>query len=79
MSVELAQCPCGVTPKRLVLQDGDTYRWMYITGDCCHEWMLEGRRHRSQLPLDDEINLQLAVDTWNGAMRWNTGEVSEKV
>ena len=41
--------------------------------------MLEGRRHLSQLPLDDEINLQLAVETWNGAMRWNTGEVSEKV
>lgn len=76
---KIEACPYGAVPEQLVLMEGDTYNWMRVAGDCCHEWTLEGRTHRSQLPLDDEVNLLLAVETWNSAMRGNSGEADGKV
>ena len=41
--IELKSCGCGQTPKNLIIQKGSTYRWRYVSGDCCGEWMMEAR------------------------------------
>lgn len=63
---ELARCPCGKVPESLHIQDGSTYRWRYVTGNCCGEWILEARVS----PLEDgETEESRCEKWWNSAPR----------
>jgi len=70
MSEELKPCPCGKTPKNLIITDaGQGGKWANVYGECCAEWMLEFRTdyHR----LDSDECMELAIKWWNDATRNN--------
>lgn len=67
MSTQLKPCPCGKTPNELSIQEGSTYRWRIISGDCCGEWMIESSR--IDYMADDEKVKQQCIDDWNRAER----------
>ncbi len=64
--MKIKPCPCGEMPETLHVQDGSTYRWRYITGSCCGEWMLEVRVPCDKRPA--EI-YRKCVEAWNTAPR----------
>lgn len=63
----LAVCPCGKTPTKLIIQEGNTYRWRQISGDCCGEWEIESSRIEYQAKEDDVY--KQCVEDWNEASR----------
>ena len=67
MTQTLKPCPCGKTPTKLVIQDGSTYRWRLIAGDCCGQWMIESGRIALGSS-DKQVELE-CIESWNKAMR----------
>jgi hypothetical protein len=67
MSEQLKPCPCGKTPSKLLIGDGNTYRWRIISGDCCGEWMIESSR--IEYPITDESIVKQCTNDWNNANR----------
>ena len=62
----LKPCPCGETPTKLYIDDGQTTCYKYASPNCCNEWIIEfSVRHYSN---EDEI-YQDAVHSWNSALR----------
>ena len=41
--VILAACPCGKTPNKLHIAEGNTCKYAFVYGDCCGEWNIEFR------------------------------------
>jgi len=66
--MELAPCPCGKTPERLIV-DGEhaAPKWASVSGFCCGEWSIEFR-NQYKLTGSDESNA-LAAAAWNAAPR----------
>ena len=64
--VKLKSCPCGETPKSLLLVDNGV-KWAYATGNCCNEWHVEFRTRYNKLESDE--CMALAVEAWNLATR----------
>ena len=64
--VKLKSCPCGETPKSLLLVDNGV-KWAYATGNCCNEWHVEFRTGYNKLESDE--CMALAVEAWNLATR----------
>jgi hypothetical protein len=69
---KLKSCPCGETPKSLLLVDNGA-KWAYATGDCCNEWHVEFRTGYNKL--ESSECMALAIEAWNLATRKppNTG------
>lgn len=67
---KLKPCPCGKTPKQLCVTEGITHRWIYVTGDCCGEWMIEGRSNLAKVGTPECSDA--AIDAWNNAPRRDT-------
>jgi hypothetical protein len=67
MIAKLKPCPCGKTPTKLSIQEGSTYRWRIISGDCCGAWMIESSR--IDYMADDEKVKQQCIDDWNNTER----------
>jgi hypothetical protein len=65
----LKRCPCGEVPKGLVIDDGSTYRWRYVSGDCCGEWQIEAKVPPFTADPDDRDIYQACEDAWNEAPR----------
>lgn len=66
---ELKPCPCGKTPKKLCIEDGQSCKYAWACGDCCNEWSVEFRTHYWKL---DSIKcMELANNAWNQAPRKN--------
>ena len=62
----LNPCPCGKTPEKLQINDGSTYRWRWVSGDCCGEWSIEARVFYG----DDEATVyEKCVNAWNASIR----------
>ena len=41
--VNIKPCPCGKTPEKLIISEGSTHRWRYVSGDCGCGWETEAR------------------------------------
>ena len=67
MTGHLLSCPCGETPGRLIIHDGDCCKWAYCCGDCCGDWFIEFRTNYLDAG-SDEIYAR-AVDAWNATPR----------
>ncbi len=66
--IKLKPCPCGKTPEKLNICDGDTFRWRIVSGDCCGEWMIEVKVPTLSKPIDyDEY--EWCCQDWNDAPR----------
>lgn len=67
---DLLSCPCGETPKKLIICDaGQGGKWANVTGDCCAEWTIEFRTQYEKL--DSNECMELAIEAWNEAPRAN--------
>lgn len=65
--VILAACPCGKTPNKLHISEGNTCKYAFVYGDCCGEWNIEFRTDYFKL---DSVEIKvLAADAWNSASR----------
>ena len=65
---DLKPCPCGKTPKKLIISDaGQGGKWAYVGGDCCEDWEIEFRT--DYYALDDPKCERLAIQCWNEAER----------
>ena len=64
---ELKQCPCGETPKTLLVVRGDTCKWAFVTGGCCNEWHIEFRSN--YLDIESPELMVRAEKAWNEAPR----------
>ena len=73
--IKLNPCPCGKTPTKLNIQDGDTYRWRVISGDCCGTWMIESSRIAYQA--DSKTIEKQCIDDWNEATEHLTAQALE--
>lgn len=68
MSDELKPCPCGKTPNRLGISDGNQGgKYHFVAGDCCAEWMIEFRANYK--PIESDECMALAVAAWNASPR----------
>ena len=66
--MKLAKCPCGKIPLVLVIEAANTYRYGYVYGDCCHDWIVEFKRNTT-MEIDSPENIKLATEAWNNAPR----------
>jgi len=64
---KLMPCPCGKTPEKLAIQEGSTYRWRIISGDCCNHWMIESSRI-DYMATDEDVEKQ-CINDWNESDR----------
>ena len=65
---DLKDCPCGKTPKNLIITGaGQGGKWAYVGGDCCEDWEIEFRTGYNNLE-SDECKI-FAKDSWNEAKR----------
>ena len=62
---ELARCPCGAIPDSLYITDGETFRWRYVSANCCNEWIIETRVNAAT----DEECKSICEKAWNAAPR----------
>ena len=67
MSDKLLPCPCGETPTELHLDKGATYKWGWVSGNCCNEWHIEFRTVNYQP--DSPETMEQAIKYWNDALR----------
>jgi len=68
MSDEIAKCPCGATPNKLLIGGVERGgKWAQIGGDCCGEWEISFRTGYEALDSDECMAFGLAA--WNGATR----------
>ena len=64
----LKPCPCGDTPKRLILSESPSgVKWAYASGDCCGSWEVEFRTQYN--PLNSQPCKELAREAWNSNPR----------
>jgi hypothetical protein len=63
----LKKCGCGKTPKNLSITQENSYKWAWVSGDCCGEWSIEFRTN--YLDLESEECKALANEAWNSAPR----------
>ena len=61
-------CPCGETPKKIVIEGDDRAKWARCYGDCCGEWIVEYRNNYNRIPSDEAQTL--AEQAWNDAPRY---------
>ena len=73
MSEELAPCPCGQIPEKLIVDDSGHARCALVAGYCCGEWAIGFRTNRSKF--DSEENIRRARVAWNAAPRGNGNEL----
>lgn len=59
-------CPCGLIPPSLGITEGSTFRWKYVTANCCGEWMLEFKVSLGDPGATIE---KKAMDAWNAMPR----------
>lgn len=65
---ELKECPCGKTPKKLIITDaGQGGKWANVGGDCCEYWEVEFRTEYCDM--NGSACMVLAVKEWNEAKR----------
>ncbi len=70
MPDDLAPCPCGQVPEKLIVEySGQGSKWAMVNGYCCGEWNIEFRTYYE--PLDSEKIMRLAREAWNAAPRGN--------
>lgn len=66
--MQLAKCPCGKQPERILISEcGQGWKYMLAMGNCCGEWIIEFRANYHK-PESPEC-MTLAVAAWNGARR----------
>jgi hypothetical protein len=59
----LKQCPCGQTPKELIIHDG--LDGSFVGGNCCQEWFY----FFDSKSKDGEELYKLMVEAWNNQER----------
>ena len=69
----LKPCPCGQTPKTLIIQEGQACKYAWVGGGCCGEWFVEFRTNYHGL--DTAKCMEQAAAAWNGSERWNDEKV----
>lgn len=67
MTDKLKPCPCGKTPNKLGYYLTQGTKWMSIYGDCCGDWMVEGRTLYK--PEGSGALYALAIESWNDTPR----------
>lgn len=70
---EIAVCPCGQVPEKLIVDDSGHARCALVSGYCCGEWAIGFRTNRSKF--DSEENIRRARVAWNAAPRGNGNEL----
>lgn len=60
----LKPCPCGKTPEKLCVNDGSTFRWREVSGDCGCGWMFEARINTMREGSDEQDYAE-CVEAWN--------------
>lgn len=65
--MEFKRCPCGQIPPSLVVVEGETSKWAYVSPGCCGEWYIEFRINYNH-PKSQAAH-KLAVEAWNDAPR----------
>lgn len=66
--MEIKRCPCGMTPKKLIIMDANQGgKWAQVSGDCCGYWEIEF--HADYHALDSKECYERAVEWWNEAPR----------
>jgi len=73
MTDELAPCPCGQVPEKLIVDASEHARCALVSGYCCGEWAIGFRTNRSKF--DSEENIRRAREAWNAAPRGNGNEL----
>lgn len=64
----LKECPCGKTPKELVIyESSSTCKYYWVGGDCCNDWHIEFRTDYHDA--DSPECMELAIRAWNDAPR----------
>lgn len=75
----LEACPCGQTPKELLMESGISARYGYAYGSCCEKWRIEFKlENGSTFTVASNEN---AVKAWNEAPRaseWISSEPPEE-
>lgn len=65
---ELAACPCGKVPERLVVDgEGARPKFAWVSGICCHGWDVEFRNQYE--PIGSPESDRRAREAWNAAPR----------
>ena len=64
----LKPCPCGKTPERLHCNEGGSFRYRDVSGDCGCGWEIEVRVTTMRKLTDDELYAE-CVEEWNAMPR----------
>jgi len=64
--IHLEPCPCGETPKMLMLELNQDRKRGHVFGDCCGEWQIEFNNNYN---VDKEKMADKAKVAWNRATR----------
>lgn len=64
--IHLEPCPCGKTPKMLMVELETSKKRGHTFGDCCGEWMIEFNNNYN---VDKEKMADKAKVAWNRATR----------
>jgi hypothetical protein len=64
---DLLPCPCGQTPKELLIEEGYISKYAYVSGQCCNEW--EAQFITNYSALDSDECMELAIKRWNSLPR----------
>lgn len=64
---DLKPCPCGQTPKRLHIYQGNCSKYAFAYGSCCGEWHIEFRTDYKEL--DSPECMKLAIQAWDATPR----------
>lgn len=64
--MELKPCPCGKTPKVVIVCNQGQHKWNHAYPGCCGEWFIEFRQGNETEP---EKIMQLAIAEWNRTPR----------
>lgn len=67
---DVKPCPCGQTPKELFITNVNSgTKYAYVYGSCCSQWEVEFRTEYRDA--DSDECMQLAIEAWNEAPRFN--------
>lgn len=75
--MELKPCPCGKTPKEVLIYGEDRDKWAFAYGDCCGDWHVEFRMH--YLNVGSKEARKLAAEAWNEAPRTDKSPREERL
>ena len=73
MPEKLKQCPCGVIPDDLCIEEGRSSKWAFASCGKCGEWTIEFRTN--YLELGSIECKDIAYEAWNNAPRGEKNDI----